>query len=48
MDLTFDFETKEGLLPVPLLIGACSDRLRKCEGSLLRRPVHRKIQTAGP
>ena len=30
-----------------LSIGACSDRLRKSEGSLLRRPVHWNIKTAG-
>src|ERR1700730_3664320 len=32
----------------PLMIGACSDRLHKSEGSLLRCPVHRDIKTAGP
>jgi hypothetical protein len=32
---------------VRLLIGACSDRLRKSEGPLLRRPVHWNIKTAG-
>ena len=31
-----------------LLTGACSDRRRKSEGSLLRRPVHRNIKTASP
>jgi hypothetical protein len=31
-----------------LLTGACSGRLRKSEGSLLRRPVHWDIRTAGP
>ena len=30
-----------------LLIGACSSRLRKSEGSLLRHPVHWNIKTAG-
>src|SRR5216684_3992503 len=32
----------------PLFIGAGSDRLRKSEGSLLRRPTHWNIKTAGP
>src|SRR3984893_8064266 len=32
----------------PLMIGACSDRLHKSEGSLLRHPVRRNIKTAGP
>src|SRR6266404_7650122 len=31
----------------PPLIGECTDRLRKSEGSLLRRPVHWNIKTAG-
>jgi hypothetical protein len=37
MDLAFDFEQKRVVAGRPL-IGACSDRLRKSEGSLLRRP----------
>src|SRR6202022_933919 len=39
---------KRKVVAGPLLIGACSGRLRKSEGSLLRRPVHRNIKTAGP
>src|SRR6266849_3626434 len=46
MDLASDFEQKKSVAG-PLLIGACSDRLRKSEGSLLRRPVHWNIKTAG-
>src|SRR5229473_3741331 len=47
MDLASDFEQKKSVAG-PSLIGACSDRLRKSEGSLLRRPVHGNIKTAGP
>ena len=47
MDSGFYFEQKKGAAG-PLLIGAGSGRLRKSEGSLLRRPVHGNIKTAGP
>jgi len=46
-DSAFDFEQKK-VVGGPLFIGACSDRLRKSEGSLLRRPAHWNIKTAGP
>jgi hypothetical protein len=46
-NLAFDVEKKK-VVAGPLLIGACSDRLRKSEGSLLRRPAHWNIKTASP
>src|SRR6266436_6498930 len=45
MDLASDFEQKR-VVAGRLLIGACSSRLRKSDGSLLRHPVHRNIKTA--
>src|SRR6266404_1173546 len=46
MNLAFYVEQKKSVAG-PLLIGACSDRLRKSEGSLLRHPAHWNIKTAG-
>ena len=46
MDLAPDFEQRR-VVAGRLLIGACSSRLRKSEGSLLRHPVHWNIKTAG-
>src|SRR5216683_1995196 len=45
MDLALDFEQKKGVAG-RLLIGACSERLRKSEGSLLHLPIYWKIETA--
>src|SRR5258708_6656009 len=45
MDLASDFEQRR-VVAGRLLIGACSSRLRKSDGSLLRHPVYRNIKTA--
>lgn len=39
---------KRRVLPGSLSIGACSGRRHQFEGALLRRPIHRKVKTAGP
>jgi hypothetical protein len=45
MDLVSDFEQKKGCCQSAVM-GACSGRLRKAEGSLLGRPAHRNIKRA--
>src|SRR5438128_1660052 len=45
MDLASDFEQKKSVAG-PLLIGACSDRLRTSEGPLLRSAVPWTTKTA--